>query len=83
MCNYCDSNLKIFVKEVISDFNWGWGKDRNGNDIKISEKEATHYKLGVFIDRGYLRHVDMEDCDCMEHGQKIKLNYCPFCGVKF
>jgi Zn-finger nucleic acid-binding protein len=42
-----------------------------------------HYTAGVFIDnRGYLRLVDLDDCSCLDHGEYIKINYCPMCGKK-
>lgn len=77
MCVYCEEENKIMVRHVISDFNWGWG----GPDVKITEGEANRYQLGIFIDRGYLRFVDLDDCQCLEHGEKIRINYCMFCGA--
>lgn len=37
-------------------------------------------KLGVFIDRGHIRLVDLDDANCIESGQKIPIKFCPFCG---
>jgi len=82
MCEYCEESKIIMTKDVISDFNWGWGKDKNGDEIKISEQEADHYPLGVMIDRGYLRLVDIQDCMCIEGGEKIKISFCLMCGKK-
>lgn len=33
----------------------------------------------VFIDRGYLRLAG-NDSECLDHGEKVKINFCPLCG---
>lgn len=78
MCKYCEDNKTIFEWEEISEFGWLFGKD----DHKINLKEAQQWKdkRGIFIDRGYLRKVYLDDCECMDHGDKIKMNYCFNCG---
>ena len=46
--------------------------------------DAASYNLGVILDdRGYLRMADVDDCSCLDHGEKIKINFCPICGKKF
>ena len=77
MCDYCDNDKTIIVKDVVSSGSWGWG-----GDTKIKEDEAFKYPLGLFVDRGYLRLVDLDDCNCLDAGEKIKINFCPFCGEK-
>lgn len=37
-------------------------------------------KWSVYIDRGYLRLADKEDGDCLDHGEKFKIIFCPICG---
>lgn len=74
-CKYCNDEHVILDQECISERSWGWG----GN-ISIKINEAIRYPLGLFIDRGYLRLVDLEDCNCLDSGEKIKINFCPFCG---
>lgn len=34
----------------------------------------------TFVDRGYLRSGNKTDVQCLEHGSKIKINFCPMCG---
>ena len=37
--------------------------------------------LLVIVDnRGYLRLVDSEDYQCLDHGEKIAIKFCPVCG---
>jgi hypothetical protein len=55
----------------------GWGGETM---IKLSEVAAS--KIGVFIDRGYLRLVDLDDYQCLDHGKLAKIFHCPFCGKK-
>jgi len=41
-------------------------------------------ELAVVLDgRGYLRHVDVDDRSCFDHGEKVKIKFCPFCGREF
>ena len=78
MCLYCEMVSCLLNEEVISDLSWVWA--RHEDDYKINESEATKYTLGVFIDRGYLRLTDIDEAQCLDHGEKIKINFCPFCG---
>lgn len=61
------------------------------NEQSLVEKEFPYMGFGtfcydqtwsIFIDRGHLRLADKEDCQCMDHGENIKINYCPMCGKK-
>ncbi len=78
MCSYCEEERVILDKDVINPAMLQWCvpiKDASG----LFDHE---YVLSLFIDRGYLRLVDLEDSQCLDHGQKIKISYCPFCGDK-
>lgn len=76
MCKYCEEKTRIFDREFMSvPIAWCWGKD-----VTISESEIYNNNWGVFIDRGYLRFAMLDDCQCLEHGDKITLSFCPFCG---
>ena len=67
-CEYCQSEKGMFFKLVPYSI---WGK------------EVNDYKnFALFIDRGYLRFADAEDKNCLDHGEKIKINYCPMCGTE-
>ncbi len=78
MCEYCEEDKVMMEKEVIPETSWGMGNDFT----KINLREALRQteRIGVFIDRGYLRMVTMDDCQCIESGEKIKISYCPMCG---
>lgn len=76
MCEYCEGEKTIFEQKYISRASWGWG-----GDTKITEAQATPDRIGLFIDaRGYLRMVDLDDCNCIEAGDKVSIDFCPFCG---
>lgn len=81
MCGYCEKEHTMMEQSIISRANWGWGYD---GLIKLTlvEAEESPVKLAVFIDRGHLRLVDSDDCNCMDGGEKIKINFCPMCGDK-
>ena len=67
-CKYCENEMPMMFKNIA----WtGFGGEIQGYD-----------EWQVFIDRGCLRLAAPEDCQCMDHGEKIKINYCPMCGVK-
>lgn len=81
MCNYCELEYPIIKTEEISSASWGWG-----GELKIKESEAISKEMVIFIDKrdnfNYLRYVDIDDCQCLESGHKIEINFCPFCGEK-
>ena len=82
MCDICDIDCKpIMQKDVISAQSWGWG-----GSTKIKESEAVTYQIGVLIDKRcdthYLRLVDLEDCQCIEGGEKVEIHFCPKCGME-
>lgn len=77
-CEYCNQDRKtIFDFETLDHWVLGWN-----SDVTITMDNAMFSNNTVYIDRGYLRMVDVDDSNCLDHGQKMKLNYCPFCGVK-
>lgn len=71
MCDYCEKEKVIIEKEEFIDCDvWehGW---------------ESEYTLSVFIDRGHLRLVDLiSDGQGLDHGEKIEIKYCPFCGLE-
>ena len=78
MCKYCENCETLTQKdELISPMSFGWGDD----ETKINRSQCHEYSLAVFVDRGYLRLVDPEDCNCLDHDSKIRINFCPMCGA--
>lgn len=78
MCDFCENNKTIMKTGVVSTPMIGWC-----GEIKAKDLPDLEYQLGVFIDsRGYLRMVDLNDCNCLEGGKKMKIYFCPFCGNK-
>jgi hypothetical protein len=77
MCQFCEEE-KILLQEdeIVYNVSFGWG------DVKIYRNQCVEYTLSVFVDRGYLRLVDLEESGCLDHGEKIKINFCPICGCK-
>lgn len=76
MCEFCEKEKPMMEKEVVNGnmIHWAGG-------IKPEDVYRYEYKLGVFIDtRGYLRLVDLDDCNCLDGGEKIEINFCPICG---
>ena len=75
MCEYCEKSKNMLDFVAIDSGMIQWCGEVKGSDIPNFE-----YKLGVFIDRGYLRLADVDDCNCVDHGEKIAINFCPMCG---
>lgn len=76
MCEYCQKEKVIIEKEFIDGWMIGWG------DCKITKENVEYSNHIIFIDRGFLRFALADDCQCMDHGQKIKIKFCPMCGVE-
>jgi len=72
-CQYCTGDAIIFEVTSLDNYMLAYG-------VSITSKSATYTTEGVFIDRGLLRLVDLGDCQCIEHGAQVEINFCPFCG---
>jgi hypothetical protein len=66
-CDVCQNEKQLLAKEV--------------PDVCFGQIVGTE-ELQVIIDRGYLRLGYKDDMQCMDHGEKRKINYCPECGRK-
>jgi hypothetical protein len=80
MCNYCGEGKVMIKKEIISTCAWGWGNIEVGLDHALKVQDL----FGLFIDKRcsttYLRLANLEDCNCIESGEKIEIKFCPMCG---
>lgn len=75
-CKYCLNRETLLEKDdVIDSTHFRWCSE-------ISIDEVLFDAISVFIDREHLRLVDPQDTQCLDHGEKIKINYCPMCGEK-
>lgn len=70
MCKYCEGGKPILSKQINVDQPFY-------NTTVTYEKDYI-----VMIDRGFLRLADADDCQCLDHGEKIKITYCCMCGRK-
>lgn len=76
MCEYCDDEKILMTVSEISPDSFGW---RTGS---ITFDDVCYNKNIIFIDRGYLRIADIDDCQCLGSGEKIKIKFCPMCGAE-
>ena len=67
MCKYCNNKKQLLTMDIPDVF----------ADFCTGEEE-----LQLIIDRGYLRLGRRDDMDCLDHGEKVKIKYCPMCGIK-
>jgi hypothetical protein len=78
-CDFCKEEARnIFDFEMLQDWFGGFC-----GDAPITSENAVRENHAIFIDRGYLRLVDIAESQCMDHGEKVKINFCPFCGRSF
>ena len=80
MCEYCENDKTMLSFDSISPANWGWGYD-DSVKLTLNEAEKDPDTKALFVDRGHLRVATIGDCDCLESGEKIKVNFCPMCGA--
>lgn len=77
-CKYCDgSGHYLLSSEFIHHAIFSML-----GDSKITGNEALKHEetYSVHIDRGFLRLTQDGDGMCLDHGKKIKINFCPVCG---
>ena len=65
MCEYCEKSKILIEDDDIRCFSW---------------EPIDSINIKIIIDRGYLRMIEDDDGECLDHGEKVKINYCPMCG---
>ena len=64
MCDYCEKKKQLIKKNVATE---------------AFDTFTGYEEMQIIIDRGYLRSGFTDDMQCMDHGEKIKINFCPIC----
>lgn len=77
-CKYCNDG-DILLEKEFDVIPWYF---KEGSIVRSKDLNRIADTFGMFIDRGYLRLADLHDCNCLDHGEKIKINFCPVCGTK-
>lgn len=67
-CDYCKED-KPLIQFIQHEFN-------------AFANQCFEENMQIIIDREHLRYCSVDDCNCLDHGEKIKINYCPMCGYK-
>lgn len=75
MCEYCENGHSILSKNIVLLNMVQWCGETKAKDLNLLEDEFI-----FFIDRGFLRFVNKDDMGCLDHGDKVVIKYCPFCG---
>lgn len=80
-CEFCNESKIMITKEVENSGLLYWCK---GKEItrELLNDCIQKGELIIHIDRGYLRLSNPDDNNCLDHGEKIKINYCPICGFE-
>jgi hypothetical protein len=80
-CDYCQKEKTIFETEAMGlEGPWTFEPEKLASR---KDYDAFTFRLGIWIDsRGYLRMADLDDCNCLDSGEKIKIAFCPMCGEK-
>ena len=74
-CQYCDDSRHFLLTDEFIK-NIGFASEVKREDLHIFQDDYF-----VIIDRGYLR-LCTTDSDCLDHGEKIQISFCPICGRK-
>jgi hypothetical protein len=64
-CEYCNDKKQLLAKDV---------------PTVVFDTFTGDEEMQIIVDRGYLRLGFSDDMQCMDHGEKIRINYCPMCG---
>ena len=70
MCDYCE-NEKVIVSNKVTEV-----KDCFGSKIEYEIEYIT------FIRGSYICVGDKDDCSCIDHTERKKINNCIMCGEK-
>ena len=73
-CEYCQNRCKPILETETYNTEYYWEE--------VTKLRYYSITLGVFIDKGHLRLVDVDQTNCLDSGESIKINFCPFCGNK-
>jgi len=80
MCRYCGGKLvELIEADKLDESLFEWSGEAT---IRIYDRENNSVMFEVRNGVGYIRLGDREDMNCIESGDKIKVNFCPMCGVK-
>ena len=73
MCKYCEENkINTLIEDNKPEIAWDTYAGVEDNSVVLETRNGI----------GYLRLGDREDMECLGHGEKIKINFCPMCGRK-
>jgi hypothetical protein len=83
MCDYCDKDkLNILIEsEKINGNLIGWNKEMLATEL-LDLIDDNSVVLEIRNGQGYIRLGNRMDMQCIDHEEKIKINYCPICGRK-
>jgi len=80
MCECCRGELTELIKsDKVDELQFGWDSVAS---ININNRQDNSVMMEVRGNCGYIRLGDREDMQCLDHGEYIKVNYCPICGSK-
>ena len=83
MCKYCTDGYTTLIDSTkISNMIWFF----SSREAKITNDDIDEVDNSVVFEirngSGYIRLGDRGDMGCLDHGGKIKIDYCMFCGRK-
>ena len=81
MCEFCERNDIITLIESSKKVNESFCY---ATELKASEMVDLDNSV-IFENRnglGFIRLVNREDCNCIEHGKYFEIKFCPMCGKR-
>lgn len=81
MCKYCTDGYTTLIDSTKIESNiCGWDSGRMTTDELEDVDNSVVFEIRN--EHGYIRLGDRSDMGCLDHGDKVKIDYCPFCGRK-
>ena len=77
MCEYCKGGRVVLLIDEVIDYKSAFSPDAKFSDMSF-------YNISVVIEQRnnelWLRLGDYDDMNCLDHGTRKKLKFCPMCG---
>ena len=77
----CEHDKILVTKEIYNESLMCMSHDEKVSKI-LNDGTYKETIAIVLDDRGYLRLCSVDDMQCLDHGEKYKINFCPICGDK-
>ena len=81
MCTWCKESAfgTLIESEKLESAIIGWEAKMKATELDNIDNSVV---MEIRCGSGYIRLGDRGDMNCLDHEEKIEINYCPMCGRK-